>query len=145
MSEESGWSRRGILSPRGLGAAAGGFFGAVIPEPALPVDRSFGRWCIARRAMACEFSVFLPDQMPNPALPGEAALDVIDETEELLTVFSASSAVSYVNQHAADGPVRIDTRLYDLLERSAALSQQTHGAFDVAGGIKRDITGMPLT
>ena len=84
--------------------------------------------------MACEFSVFLPPTAEQAMATAEAALDEIQQTEELLTVYSAGSAMSYVNQHAADGPVRVDERIYRLLERSAVLTRQTEGAFDVSAG-----------
>jgi len=90
--------------------------------------------CYARRAMACEFSVFLPPTVEQGMAVADAALDEIQQTEALLTVYADDSAMSYVNQHAADGPVRVDERIYRLLERSAALTEQTEGAFDIAAG-----------
>ncbi len=84
--------------------------------------------------MGCEFTVFLPPTAPGAMAAAEAALDEIDRTEELLTVYRDDSAVSYVNRHAADGPVRVDDRLFRLLTRSAGLTEQTGGAFDVAAG-----------
>src|SRR5690606_2381312 len=51
-----------------------------------------------------------------------------------LTVYRADSAMSYVNQHAADRPVRVDARLFGVLKRAAELSEQTGGAFDASAG-----------
>src|SRR5207237_8765055 len=91
-------------------------------------------WCVARRAMACEFSVYLPPESADPLSVGGTALDEIEQLEDLLTVYRADSAMSYVNQHAAEGPVRVDARLYAVLKRAAELSEQTQGAFDAASG-----------
>jgi len=125
------------LTARGLGASAGGLLGALLPDPpAAGFDREalLSTVCFSRRAMACEFSVFLPPTAEQGMAAAEAALDEIRQTEELLTVYSAGSAMSYVNRHAADGPVRVDERVYELLERSAVLTRQTGGAFDVSAG-----------
>lgn len=137
MEQAQTWSRRGFLSPRGLGTAAGGLFGAVLAEDRRAgVDErcSSGQWCVARRAMACEFNVYLPPTVPDPLGVGQAALDEIDRMEDLLTVYRQPSAMSYVNQYASEAPVRVDHRLYTLLKRAARLTEQTHGAFDAATG-----------
>lgn len=91
-------------------------------------------WTIARRAMACEFSILLPPDHPAIWAAGEAALAVIDEMEDLLTVYRGDSLMSYVNQNAAAGPVRVDDRLYQLLKRCAELHEQTGGTFDPTTG-----------
>jgi len=108
----------------------------MLPEIRPPVDdaRTVANWCIARRAMACEFSVFLPPTTPNALDAGQAALAEIEDMEDLLTVYRPTSDMSYVNQHAADRPVHVDERLFRLLERAAVLSEQTGGAFDVSAG-----------
>lgn len=84
--------------------------------------------------MACEFSVYLPPTAPNAVAVGEAALDELEPLEELLSVYRGSSAITYVNENAADRPVRVDDRLFRLLERCARLSEETDGAFDAASG-----------
>jgi len=106
----------------------------VAQEPPGGDDRRMAYWCVARRAMACEFSVLLPPTTPGAMAVAEAALDEIDAMEALLSVYRSDSAVSYLNQYAADGPVRVDDRLFRLLKRSARLTEQTGGAFDVSAG-----------
>lgn len=131
------WSRRGLFSARGLAASAGGLVGALLPETKAPPeggDAAFAVWRVARRAMNCEFSLLLPPTLSDPVAVGEAALNEIEAMEELLSVYRTTSAVSYVNAHAANGPVRVDDRLFRLLERSQELSRQTEGAFDAAAG-----------
>lgn len=136
-SKPPGWSRRSFLTARGLGASAGGLFGAVTPEGEEPVpddEARVGHWCISRRAMGCEFSVFLPPTISDVMTPAEAALEEIERAEDLLTVYRGNSAMAYVNQHAAKAPVRVDGRLFELLKRAAELTELTDGAFDAAAG-----------
>lgn len=110
---------------------------ALVPEPPRVLDRRDsleGHWCVTRRAMACDFSVYLPPTLREPLAVGEAALAEIDEMEDLLTVYGATSMMSFVNENAADRPVRTDGRLFSLLQRSAELTHRTDGAFDVTAG-----------
>ncbi|MHC4445800.1 MAG: FAD:protein FMN transferase [Planctomycetota bacterium] len=137
MNKRTNWSRRAFLTPRGLGMSAGGVLGTILTNDK-PVktndDQTFGCWCIARRAMGCEFNVLIPPQAPNATTAGHAALDEIEHMEDLLTVYRNDSQMSYLNQHAHDGPVRVDERLYKLLKYCSQLSEQTQGAFDVSSG-----------
>lgn len=64
----------------------------------------------------------------------EEALDEIGELEDLLSVYRSDSAVSRLNRQAAESPVRVNYRLYDLLKQAAELTRQTEGAFDVTVG-----------
>ena len=137
MSDGAHWSRRNFLSARGLGASAGGALGVLIPERAAkPAGSEKARLevCYARRAMACEFNVFLPPTTPEGMAAADAALDEIQEIEALLTVYSTGSLMSYVNQNAYPGPLRTDARIFQLLQRAAELTAITEGAFDIAAG-----------
>ncbi|NLX22886.1 MAG: FAD:protein FMN transferase [Phycisphaerae bacterium] len=137
MSGKSSWSRRGFFTARGLGACTGGLVAELLPDGPAPrsvAPSATANLCVARRAMACEFNVFLPPSVPLGIAAAEAALDTIDEYENLLTVYSGSSPMSYVNQTAANGPVRVDNRLFELLTRAEDLHEQTGGAFDIAAG-----------
>lgn len=84
--------------------------------------------------MACEFSILLPPDHPAAWAAGETALAVIDEMEDLLSAYRGDSLLSYLNQNAAGGPVRVDDRLYQLLKRCAELHELTGGAFDATSG-----------
>ncbi len=84
--------------------------------------------------MGCEFTVMVPHDQPKPVASAEAALDEIGELENLLSVYLNDSAVSRLNQGAAESPVRVNYRLYDLLKQAAELTRQTEGAFDPAAG-----------
>lgn len=144
MAIDQEWSRRGFLSLRGLAASAGGAIAAFVPDvPDLLVggQAMAQHLCFARRAMACEFSLHLPPTFPRLMAAAESALSEVEQLEELLTVYSDTSAMSYVNQNAADRPVRVDGRLFRLLLRSAELTRQTEGAFDIAAGALVKIWG----
>lgn len=108
----------------------------ILAEDASPArqGRSYSYWSFARRAMACEFSILLPPYCADAWAAGETALAVIDDMEDLLTIYRDDSLAAYVNQHAAQGPVRVDERLYLLLKRCAEIHEQTGGAFDPTAG-----------
>lgn len=91
-------------------------------------------WSFSRRAMACEFTVYLPPNHPDAFTAAEAALDEIQSMEDLLTVYRDDSPMSYVNQSAHQGPVRVDARMFEVLGRAAELHRLTGGAFDVTAG-----------
>jgi len=84
--------------------------------------------------MGCDFTVMIPPSQPEPMAAGEAALDVIGEMDDLLSIYHGDSPMSRLNQQGADGPVRVNYQLYEVLKRAAALSEQTGGAFDAASG-----------
>src|SRR5215213_8291523 len=101
-------------------------------EPAAVADVAVLR--ASRRAMATLFEVLLPFGVPLAQPAAEAALDLIDELEDQLTVFRDHSEVSRLNAAAGDGPVQVESRLFDLIEFAAHLTRQTNGAFDIATG-----------
>ena len=62
---------------------------------------------------------------------GEEALSEIQRLDAQLTIYSQSSELSRVNALAADSPVRVEPRLFALLETARRLHDETDGAFDV--------------
>src|SRR4051794_41739500 len=117
-------------SPDLLGPALAALLG---DEPAAPVvDVAVLR--AARRAMATTFEVLLPFGSPLAQPAAEAALDLIDELEDQLTVFRDHSEVSRLNAAAADHAVEVAPNLFDLIEFAAHVTRQTQGAFDIATG-----------
>jgi FAD:protein FMN transferase len=102
-------------------------------EPATPViDVAVLR--ASRRAMATVFEVLLPFGIPSAQPAAEAALDLIDELEDQLTVYRDHSEVSRLNAIAADRPVEAEPNLFELIEFAAHITRQTSGAFDIATG-----------
>ena len=89
---------------------------------------------VARRAMATTFEIAFPAGTPHAFDAGSAALDLIEEIEEQLTVYRDTGEVARLNATAADGTVVGGAELFGLLERCAAFTLDTAGAFDVAVG-----------
>ncbi|HEY6802999.1 MAG TPA: FAD:protein FMN transferase [Pyrinomonadaceae bacterium] len=89
---------------------------------------------VNRTAMACRFEVTLPASEERGIAVATEALDEVDRLEARLTVFRESSEVSYVNAHAAAGPVKISEPLFNLLVQCKELSEETGGAFDITSG-----------
>jgi thiamine biosynthesis lipoprotein len=88
----------------------------------------------SRRAMATSFEVLLPVGTPKAAAASEAALDLIDQLEDQMTVYRESSEVSRINQQAAMSPQPVEEQLFDLLTLANRLTEDTGGAFDIAVG-----------
>lgn len=96
---------------------------------------------VARRAMATTFEIALPQGTPRAVDAASAALDLIEEIEEQLTVYRDTGEVARLNASAAEGPVVVDSSLFRLLERCAGFTLETSGAFDVAVGALVDAWG----
>lgn len=89
---------------------------------------------VSRRAMATTFEIALPTAGAASLAAAEAALDLVDDLEELLTVYRDSSEVSRLNRIAPRGWAETEPRVFDLLAESARLSLFTGGTFDIAAG-----------
>lgn len=68
------------------------------------------------------------------AATAEAVRRLVLDWHGRLSVFERGSAVSAVNQRAADRPVRVDGELFGLLERCLGYAGDTRGAFDISVG-----------
>jgi thiamine biosynthesis lipoprotein len=101
------------------------------PTPATQAT-NVGFWLhLAREAMACKFEVTLPSELEQHLDAAHAALDSIDRLEAQLSIFRESSELSHINRLAQVEPVPAEPQLLALLERCAALSGATGGAFDI--------------
>ncbi|HEY3787801.1 MAG TPA: FAD:protein FMN transferase [Urbifossiella sp.] len=90
---------------------------------------------VSRRAMATTFEIAIPQGSHRDAVAAaEDALDLIDELEDQMTVFRDESEVSQLNAAAANGPVIVEERLFELFQRCAVWTRETEGAFDIATG-----------
>ena len=90
---------------------------------------------VSRPAMACEFQVFLNAGQYEQGT--EAALEALDQVETLeqqMSVFRPTSEIGTINRNAADRPVAVEPRLFELLELAGRIHAQTQGAFDVTAG-----------
>jgi thiamine biosynthesis lipoprotein len=95
-------------------------------------DGTTGCICLALNAMATRFELVLDGSTDVDArAAGEEALSEIARLEEHLSFYRAGSDISWINGHAASEPVKIEPRLFSLLQRCQALSLATDGAFDI--------------
>ncbi len=86
---------------------------------------------VSRTAMACRFEVTMPLSHTNGVRVASVALDKVEQLEAQLTIFRDDSEISFINQHAAEKSVHVEASLFDLLQLSQQLAQETGGAFDI--------------
>ena len=89
---------------------------------------------LSTRAMACEVAVLLN---PSPDLNIEAAsaaLELIHQLEDQMSVYRDTSELSLLNQKAAQTAVQVEPQLFELLQRCQELSIATSAAFDPTSG-----------
>jgi thiamine biosynthesis lipoprotein len=97
---------------------------------------------LSRRAMACNFEVFLnAGQDPGANTAALVALDLVDRLEDQLSIYRESSELSELNRTAAFMPVEVEPRLFNLLEFATHLYFATNGAFDVTSGRLSQVWG----
>jgi thiamine biosynthesis lipoprotein len=85
--------------------------------------------------MACDFDVVMnPDPTSDQLDAASAALDLVHELEQQLSVYRSDSELSELNRRAFQQPVAVEAKLFELLERGRQLSTLTGGAFDPASG-----------
>ncbi|WP_146118992.1 FAD:protein FMN transferase [Blastopirellula marina] len=90
---------------------------------------------LSRRAMACQFEVYL--NASGPGTEAEAAvegLDLIDQLEQQLSAYRSDSEICRLEATAHRDPVKVEPRLFQLLELSLTLYHDTGGAFDITAG-----------
>ena len=89
----------------------------------------------ARSAMACQFAVLLnAGQYDQGAEYAVAALDLIQQLEDQLTVYRDTSDVMRVNRIAATQDVPLEPELFKLLTTALRIAGETGGAFDITAG-----------
>jgi thiamine biosynthesis lipoprotein len=64
----------------------------------------------------------------------EIAIDEIKRIEALFTTFKPDSQTNLINDNAGIKPVKVDSEVLELIERSIAISGITQGAFDITYG-----------
>lgn len=68
----------------------------------------------------------------------DAAVEEIRRIEKLLTTFSEESQTNLINQNAGIQRLKVDSEVFELIERSLRISQITDGYFDISyGGIDK--------
>jgi thiamine biosynthesis lipoprotein len=130
-------NRRKFLQPRNLAQTAGQMLAALdelADTPAAPSSANAVLLHLKRRAMATTFEIVLPFGTPNAVAMGEATFALLDSLEEQMTVYRETSEISRLNRRAFAAPVRVEHRLFGLLELAACIRQETEGAYDIATG-----------
>ena len=90
---------------------------------------------VGRKAMACEFHVYLNAGQHAGAIDhAVAALDLVDQLEDQLTVYREHSEISRLNRMAHQQPMLVERRLFALLKQALDLHRETNGAFDITAG-----------
>ena len=85
--------------------------------------------------MGCEFEIVLWGRDREFLIAAaEEAFEEVTRLEEQLSVFIPTSEISYINAVAASEPVRVEPRLFRLLQTCLRISDETAGAFDIATG-----------
>ncbi len=87
---------------------------------------------LALEAMATRFELVLHgDDEVRLRAAGEEALAEIQRLDAQLSFYRPSSEISRINARAAEGPVRVEPRLFRLLQTARRLHTETEGAFDL--------------
>ena len=87
------------------------------------------------QAMATRFElVIYGDDAVRMRAAGEEALSEIARLDSQLSFYNPASEISFINLHAANGPVKVEPRLFHLLADCRSLTELTRGAFDVTIG-----------
>lgn len=138
MADTPRTNRRDFLQGKAAAQALADVVQSTLPPVELPApqvsDQSY-LVHLTRRAMACQFEVFLNagehDRATAVALQ---SLDIVEQLESQLTVYRDTSEISRINRLAAAAPVEVEPRLFRLLTRAKQISLETCGAYDVTAG-----------
>ncbi|MEC9093607.1 MAG: FAD:protein FMN transferase [Planctomycetota bacterium] len=90
---------------------------------------------VSKDAMACNFQIYFSPTSGNDIT--ETAIEALESVEQLenqMTVYR-SSPVTYLNERAAAEPVRLEKRLFALIQKGVELYHKTQGAFDMTSGL----------
>lgn len=82
--------------------------------------------------MATRFEILIPGDQLRFAPAAQEALDEIALWHRRLSYFDPASDIARINAVAANGPVRVDSELFRLLELCQRLHALTEGTFDPA-------------
>ncbi|OAQ38888.1 thiamine biosynthesis protein ApbE [Pedobacter psychrophilus] len=64
----------------------------------------------------------------------QLAVTEIKRIEQLLTTFKPDSQTNKINENAGIAPVKVDTEVFHLIQRSIRISEISQGAFDITYG-----------
>jgi len=85
------------------------------------------------KLMGCQFDLTV---VAENQTQGDAYIDLaiseIQRIEKIISSWDALSQTTAINQNAGIQPVKVDTELFQLIERTNTISQLTDGAFDIS-------------
>ena len=92
-----------------------------------------------QRLMGNAFEITVVDENETSANHHiDAAIEEIRRIERLLTTFNEESQTNLINRNAGIQPVKVDSEIFELIERSIRISNITDGYFDISyGGIDK--------
>ena len=132
---KAGSNRRDFLSGRAVREAAERAGSRLADDLIAQTAPTRGATLLLRTtAMACEFDVMLNPDDRHQLEAASAALDLVHELEQQLSVYRPDSELSELNRQAFILPVSTEPGLFDLLVQAQRLSESTDGAFDPATG-----------
>jgi thiamine biosynthesis lipoprotein len=115
---------------------------AMLPQGSGSITRDSLLASVRRRAMACDFEVQLAATRDDGSMEHIfAALDLVEALEAQLTVYRDDSEVIRINRDAANQPVKVERRLFALLQQAEMLYRETAGAYDISSGPLSDAWG----
>ena len=85
--------------------------------------------------MACVYAIeaYGHDPASLPRIVDEA-FDEVDRIDRLMSHYKADSALSRVNDEAAERPVTVEAELFDLIVDATRYNRDSNGAFDITVG-----------
>jgi thiamine biosynthesis lipoprotein len=88
-----------------------------------------------RVSMACVYAIeaYGADRAALPAIV-DAAFDEVDRIDRLMSHYKTESALSRLNREAANGPVKVEPELFDLITEAMRYQRDSRGAFDITVG-----------
>ena len=134
MAAKSRSNRRQFLTGQAALDAVSNLAADAPSRPPSPRGKSAETYLIQidRTAMACEFQILLnAGQHPGATEAALDAMDLVERLEDQLSWFRDTSELTRINRTAAESPVVVERRLFQLLAEAISLSEQTHGAFDI--------------
>jgi thiamine biosynthesis lipoprotein len=89
---------------------------------------------LGKVAMACDFDVILNSGPVSRWEASSAALDLVDQLENQMSVYRPHTELSRLNRFAAGKSFSVEPRLFELLMLARRLASDTSGAFDPTAG-----------
>jgi thiamine biosynthesis lipoprotein len=130
---------QGKAAADALADAAAGLPPGDLPEPAA---EGFHLVKLSRRAMACQFEIYMnAGQYAGDTAAALAALDLVDQLEDQLSIYRDQSEIGRLNRGAFALPTPVEPRLFALLELAVQLHRETDGAYDVTAGPLSSVWG----